>query len=334
MFKRRGAVVLTATAAALALGLAGCAGGSGDTTDGADGGSSEWPEEITLGLVPSQDVDQLVLDADELGALLSDELGITVNTTVSDNYNALVVAMGSGQAQIGMFGPIALVQAMDQADATPVLQSVRYGSSTYVTQWYTNDPDRFCLDDVVTVPDDDGNNYTFCNGTDSAESGPVGEEALELIEQDEAIAFVDEGSASGFYYPATQLGELGLDVNDLSGSFFAGGHPNAVLAVANGQASVGVSFNDAREEVVAEQPTIGEDLTVFAWSENIPNDGIAVASDVPEDLRDAISDAFLAIADTEDGLAILDAVYNIDGFADADLDALDAARQVEANFGE
>jgi phosphonate transport system substrate-binding protein len=42
----------------------------------------------------------------------------------------------------------------------------------------------------------------------------------------------------------------------------------------------------------------------------------------------------MAIADTEDGLAVLDAVYNIEGFAPADLDALDAARQVEQNFGE
>src|SRR5690606_27152413 len=115
---------------------------------------------------------QLVVDAGELGVLLGDELGIEVTTRVSDSYNALVVAMQAGQAHIGMFGPIALVQAVDQAGAEAVLQSVRFGSSTYVTQWYTNDPDRFCLDDVVT--DDEG--FTFCNGTDTAEEGPVGEE--------------------------------------------------------------------------------------------------------------------------------------------------------------
>ncbi|MDX2375862.1 phosphate/phosphite/phosphonate ABC transporter substrate-binding protein [Microbacterium sp. LRZ72] len=317
-----------AAAAATVLVLAGCAGGADDSGDAEPAG--EDPTELVLGLVPSQDVDQLVLDAEELGTLLEDELGIPVTAEVTTDYTALVTAMQAGQAQIGMFGPIALVQAADEAGAVPVLQSVRYGSSTYVTQWYTNDPDRFCTDEVVT--DDEG--FTFCNGVLDAESGPVGEDALSEITQDETIAFVDEGSASGYYYPATQLQEAGLDPFALNGAFFAGGHPNAVLAVADGSASVGVSFNDARTEVVEEQPTIGEDVTVFAWSTEIPNDGIAVSADLSEEMQESITEAFMAIAETEDGLAILDAVYNIDGFAPADLDALDAARQVEQNFGE
>jgi phosphonate transport system substrate-binding protein len=318
------AIATIAAGSAVALALGACAA-TGDAPD-----ETEWPDELVLGLVPSQDVDQLVIDADTLGELLSEELGIPVSAIVSDSYNALVVAMQADQAQIGMFGPIALVQAVDQAGAEAVLQSVRFGSSTYVTQWYTNDPDRFCLDEVVT--DEDG--YTFCNGTDAAESGPVGEEALAEIAQDEVIAFVDEGSASGYYYPATQLQDAGLDPFDLSGAFFAGGHPNAVLAVARGEAAVGVSFNDARSSVVDELPTVGADVTVFAWSTNIPNDGIAVGGDLPEDLKEAITEAFLAIAESEDGLALLNAIYNIDGLVPADLDALDAARQVAANFGE
>lgn len=319
-------VAALASGALLAVALVACAGGA----NGGDGGDGGWPAEIELGLVPSQDVDQLVVDAGELGVLLGDELGIEVTTRVSDSYNALVVAMQAGQAHIGMFGPIALVQAVDQAGAEAVLQSVRFGSSTYVTQWYTNDPDRFCLDDVVT--DDEG--FTFCNGTDTAEEGPVGEEALAEIAQNEVIAFVDEGSASGYYYPATQLEEVGLDPFNLSNAFFAGGHPNAVLAVARGDATVGVSFNDARTEVVDELPTVGTDVTVFAWSTNIPNDGIAVAGDLPDDLKQAIVDAFLAIAESQDGAALLKSIYNIDGLVPADLEALDAARQVEANFGE
>ncbi len=331
--KRRTAAALTG-AAALALVLAGCGGSDdGGTGDGDAGG--EAPEKLVLGLVPSQEVDQLVLDADVLGEQLSDELGIPVETNVTADYSALVVAMQSGQADIGMFGPIALVQAADQAGAVPILQSVRYGSESYVTQWFTNDTDRFCLDDVVKK-DVDGATMTFCNGTDVDEvSGPVGEDALEEVAQDESIAFVDAGSASGYYYPATQLQQInGFDPVDLSGASFAGGHPNAVQAVADGDATVGTSFNDARAELVEEDPEIGENVTVFAWSGNIPNDGVAVSADLSEEWQQKVSDAFLAVADTEEGLAALDAVYSIEGLVPADLDALDAARQVEANFGE
>jgi phosphonate transport system substrate-binding protein len=329
MSKRISRAATVAAAALLTVGLAACSGGGGGGGNGG-GAEAEAPDELVLGLVPSQDVDQLVTDATELGELLTDELGIPVTTNVTDSYNALVVAMQAEQAHIGMFGPIALVQAIDQAGAEAVLQSVRFGSSTYVTQWFTNDPDRFCLDDVVT--DDDG--FTFCNGTDTAEEGPVGEDALKEITQDEEIAFVDEGSASGYYYPATQLADAGLDPFALKNAFFAGGHPNAVTAVADGDATVGVSFNDARSELVEERPEIGTEVTVFAWSDNIPNDGIAVAGTLPDDLKKKITDAFVKIADTEDGLAVLQAIYNIDGLVPADLDALDAARQVEENFGE
>jgi phosphonate transport system substrate-binding protein len=335
MSRRFSRPVTFVAAAVFTLGLAACAGGGGGTNggggNGGGGGGGEAPEELVLGLVPSQDVDTVVTGTQELAALLTEELGITVTPTEPlDSYNALVVAMQAGQAHIGMFGPVALVQAIDNAGAEAVLQSVRFGESTYVTQWFTNDPDRFCLDDVVT--NEDG--YTFCNGTMDADGGPVGAEALAEIEQDEAIAFVEEGSASGYYYPATQLEEAGLDIRNLTGAFFAGSHPNAVTAVADGDATVGVSFNDARDNLVEERPEIVEEVTVFAYSENIPNDGVAVAGDLPDDLKQAITDAFLAIAETEEGLAVLDAVYSIEGLVPADLEALDAARQVEANFGE
>ena len=141
---------IAAGAVGLGIVLAGCAGDGGGSDDGDGGSTAEAPESITLGLVPSSDVDQVVTDGEELAALLSDELGVPVEIEVTDNYAGLVVAMQTDQAQVGMFGPIGLVQAQDEAGAVPVLQSVRFGDSTYVTQWFTNDPDRFCLDEIVT----------------------------------------------------------------------------------------------------------------------------------------------------------------------------------------
>lgn len=300
----------------------------------AAGGGEDDPDSLVLGLVPSQDMDQLVEDAEVLGDLVSEELGIPVETVVSDNYAGLVTAMQTGQADIGMFGPIALVQAADQADAEIILQSVRFGSSTYHTQWMTNDPDTYCLDEVVEVENEDGSIYTFCNGTDEAETGPVGEEALALLEQDTPISFVDASSASGYYYPATQLQRVaGLDPLALDAQF-AGGHPNSVLNVARGDFTVGVSFDDARDNLVEEDSEIGTKVTVFAYSDEIPNDGVAVRGDLSPDLQQRIGDAMLAVIETEEGATAFDEVYSIEGLVPADLDALDAAREVEANFQE
>lgn len=330
-------------AAAAALTLAACGGAAGDdptddatgATDGAsEPADAEDPAELILGLVPSQEVDQLVEDADILGDLIEAELGIPVTTFVSTDYSALVAGMQTGQADIGMFGPIALVQAADVAGATPILQSVRFGSSTYHTQWFTNDTATYCLDDVVTVTTDDGFDMTFCNGTDTAETGPAGEEALALITQDTPISMVDAASASGYYYPATQLQQVaGLDPLALNVQF-AGGHPNSVLSVARGDFPVGVSFNDARTGITGENPDIGTEVTVFAYSTEIPNDGVAVRGDLSDDLKQRIADAMVAVVETEEGAQAFFDVYEIDGLVPADLEALDAARQVAANFGD
>ncbi|GIG55511.1 phosphate/phosphite/phosphonate ABC transporter substrate-binding protein [Demequina activiva] len=306
-----------------------------EETDDAMEGGEGLPEELILGLVPSDEVDQLVTDGDVLAELLAAELGVEVTTFIPDSYAAVVVAMQTDQADIGFLGPIAMVQAVDEAGAVPVLQSVRYGSSSYVTQWMTNDPDTFCMDEVTTEADDEGVNYSYCNGA-TGYDGPQGEDALALIDPSSQIAFVDESSASGYYYPATQLESiLGIDpLVDLTGSFFAGGHPQAVQAVYDGDAVVGTSFNDARSELAAEFPDVGEQVVVFAYSTNIPNDGVVLSSDLSAEAQQQITEALMAIAETEEGLAALDAVYNIEGLEPADTAALDEARQVAANFGE
>lgn len=318
--------VLAAVLAAAAL-LTACGGGGEAETAAA-------PERLVLGLVPSAEVDRLTTDATALGELLSAELGIPVEPFVSESYAALVVAMQSGQADVGMFGPIALVQSVDQAGAVPILQSLRRGTSTYHTQWMTNDPERFCSTPVVQAPNGDGQVFTYCNGTDTAETGPVGEEALRNIRPGESISFVDESSASGYYYPATQIQQVtGIDPLTGIDAQFAGGHPNSVINVARGDFAVGVSFDDARSEVAEENPEIGTQVTVFAFSAEIPNDGVSVRGDLPQEFQQRIADAMIRVIGTPEGAAVFDSVYNIEGLVPAETAALDAARQVAANFG-
>ncbi len=320
-----------AAATVLVTGLAAC--GTKEPTN-PDDPKAGWPDEIILGLVPSQEVDKLVEDAKVLANLISEELGHPVTHYVPTDYTALVVALGNEQAHIGMFGPVALIQAERESDAITILQSVRRGSPTYHTQWFTNNTERFCSTPVVEAPNPEGNVMTYCNGTDTAEKGPVGEESLKLIKQGESISFVDAASASGYYYPATQVKQLtGLDPLTQIDGQFAGGHPNSVLNVARGDFEIGVSFDDARNNLVAEDPEIGKKVTVFAWSTEIPNDGVAVSGDLPESLRTAFHDAFLAVMATEEGKAAFRAVYSIEGLVEADPVALNATRAMYDNFG-
>jgi phosphonate transport system substrate-binding protein len=275
-----------------------------------------WPESIVLTLTPSQEAGGLVDTAEPLAVALEEALGIDVEAIVPSDYAGVIVALQSGQAQIaGGLGPSQMVQAADTAGADLILQAVRFGDSQYVTQWFTNDPDTFCADEPVDVPDDDGNSMLFCNGVDAASGpsdGPIAADQLPNVAGN-TVAFVDQGSTSGYLIPSLGLLEAGVDPIEDIETLFAGGHDLSVQAVYDGDAQVGVSFNDARGQLVETVPDVGEKVVVFGWSSPIPNDGFAVAGDLPDDLKTAITDALVAYAESEDGAVVMDELYEIDG---------------------
>ncbi|MEM8923088.1 MAG: phosphate/phosphite/phosphonate ABC transporter substrate-binding protein [Actinomycetota bacterium] len=292
-----------------------------------------WPESLVFTLTPSQETGGLIETATPLAEMLSERLGVPVEPLVPTDYAGVIVALESGQAQIaGGLGPRQMVQAEEQAGASLILQAERFGSLLYVTQWFTNDPDTYCDDEPVA--DEDG--FLFCNGVLDAESaadGPIGADQLAKLEG-QTISFVDQGSTSGYAIPALQLAQAGVDPLDGVDGLFAGGHDNSVQAVYDGDAAVGVSFNDARGGVSETVADVGEKVVVFGWSGPIPNDGFAVAGDLPDDLVEAITAAFTDIASTEDGAALLSELYEIDDLVPVTSSDYDVIRDLESELGD
>ena len=107
------------------------------------------PEELEIGFVPSTEAGALAEDVQPLADYLSDALGMPVKGKVTRSYPALVTALQIGQTHIGALPPLGMVQAVDVAGAEVILQSVRFGSPTYHTQFFTNDPDKYCADEPV-----------------------------------------------------------------------------------------------------------------------------------------------------------------------------------------
>ncbi len=294
-----------------------------------DAGTAEMPEQLVLGLVPSREADVLVENAQPLADYLSDELSIPVESFVPTDYTALVAAMEAGTADIGAFGPFSLLQAQTIAGADIILQSARDGKVTYHTQWMTNNPDAYCEDE----PEANEDGLLFCNGTLEAEEGPVGEDAIAQIPEGTAVSFVEQASASGYIFPAVQLIGAGIDPENGIEPIFSGGHDNSVIAVCNGDAEVGVAFDDARTILEEGDCESMDEVVVFAYSQEIPNDGVAVRGDLPEELKQQIADALIAYSETDEGKEVLDSVYEIDEFAPADLDAFEVVEQAAAELG-
>jgi phosphonate transport system substrate-binding protein len=301
---------------------------------------SAMPESLVIGFVPSSEAGALVEDIQPLADFLTEQLGIPVTGIVSNDYTGLVTAMETGQAQIGALPPYGLIQAVDRAGAEVILQSERFGSGTYHTQFFTNNPDKYCtisdpVENIRVISDVD---VTFlnCNGTDRANSdtpeGPIGTDALANLTPGTTVSFVEETSSSGYIFPATVLINAGFDIENDIVPLFAGSHDASVIAVCEGQAEIGVSFDDARTIATTDCDMQANDV-VFAYGPEIPNDGIAVSGDLPDELKAKIKQALLDYAATDAGKEVLDSIYQITAFTDPNLDALQIVRDAVDKLG-
>jgi phosphonate transport system substrate-binding protein len=301
--------------------------------------AQEDPDKLVIGFVPSVEAGALVEDIQPLTEYLSEALGIPVEGFVSTDYAALVTAMETGQAQIAALPPFGLVQAVDRAGAEMILQSDRFGSTTYHTQFMTTDVDKYCADEPVVNERREGEemlSYLNCNGTarafDESPEGPIGLEALEIVEPGTTVSFTEQTSASGYIFPATVLATMGLDPETDITPHFAGGHDASVIAVCDGDAEIGVSFDDARSDAVTECD-VANTVVVFAYGPEIPNDGVAVAGDLSDELKASIKGALLDYAASEEGVAVLDSIYNITAFGEPNLESLQIIRDAVEQLG-
>jgi phosphonate transport system substrate-binding protein len=297
------------------------------------------PEQLQIGFVPSVEVDALAEDIQPLAEYLSDALGMPVEGVVASSYPALVTDLQIGQTHIGALPPLGMVQAVDVAGAEIILQSVRFGSPTYHTQFFTNAPDKYCADEpVVNERREAGEMLPFlnCNGTerpfDGVPVGPIGLDALQNVERGTTVAFTRAGSSSGYIFPATVFLNEGIDPSTDLDVIFAEEHDRSVITVCTGEAEIGVSYDDARADTTTDCDVAGS-VVVFAYGPEIPNDGIAVSGDLSEGLRDRIKLALLDYAATEEGAEVLDTIYNINAFADPDIESLQIIRDAVEKLG-
>jgi phosphonate transport system substrate-binding protein len=299
-----------------------------------------WPDNLVIGFVPSREAAALVETIQPIADHLTEALGIPVQGYVSTDYPALVVAMQTGQAHVGAFGPFAMLQAVERAGAEIILQSERNGSATYHTQFMTNNPDRYCtisppVENERTASQINPGTFLNCNGTErgpeDSPEGPIGTDAIKNIPAGTTVSFVTETSASGYLFPATVLVVNGIALDSVN-QIFSGAHDASAIAVCNGDAEVGVSFDDARSEATTECD-LNSKVVVFAYGPEIPNDGVVVAGDLPDSLKATIRDALIAYAETEEGNTVLREVYNITAFTLPNLDSLQIVRDAARELG-
>ena len=168
-------------------------------------GSEEYPIKVLF--VPSVDVDFMIESGALIEEALQDATGFVYEVSVPTSYAATIEEMcASPEDTIGFIPALGYVLANQLCGVEPGLASVRFGWNVYWTGFYVARDSEY-----QTFEDLEGATW----------------------------AYPDAGSTSGFLYPSSIFSDLGITVGE---TVEAGGHPQSILAVYNGDADVATAY--------------------------------------------------------------------------------------------
>lgn len=267
---------------------------------------------FTMYFVPSVDAQTITTNADTLAKFVQQKVsqklygkdtGFFVKTSVPTSYVAVVEAMGSGRADFAALTTFSYILAKDikKYDVEAFLGVVRgKDEATYKGQIIAHKDSG-----IKTLEDLKGKKF----------------------------AFTDPASTSGFILPSKLFKEKGITLGE---TMFAQKHDNVVTMVYQRQVDAGATFysppgtktengktveviRDARSRVMTQFPDVESKVKIIGFTESVPNDPWVIRGQVDRDparsakIKDAIREALLEFASTEDGKKALDAMYSVTG---------------------
>jgi len=232
-------------------------------------------------LVPSTEVEMVQSGAEAIAAKIEEQSGIVIEPLVAADYAEAVKAMCDQEAHLGALNTFSYLLAHNDKCADVALVSTRYG-----TTFYSGQVVAYVDTGITQVADLAGT--TFCRP--------------------------DPTSTSGWVIPSIAMRAQGLNLeSDLTEIIDAGGHDGVIKAVYEGQCQAGASFVDARDLVEEEFPDVKEKVVVITESPPIPNDTISFIPAISDQDRKKLTEAFLELTQTEEGVEILGLPQNWEG---------------------
>jgi phosphonate transport system substrate-binding protein len=199
-----------------------------------------------------------------LTAALSKNLGCPVKLIINTNYTAEVEAMKAGKIDIGEFGPLGYIFAHQIAHAVP----------------------------LAVFADKSGKPVTYT----AALWVPASSSIMNVADlKGHTIAFSDPGSTSGNLMPRYALIQAGLNPDKDVTIKFAGGHPQSLLALTNGQVDAAEVNSQQQATATAAHQFDPSQYRVIWRSAPIQNDPITVRGTLPVAFQTAVKNALLKL---------------------------------------
>lgn len=275
------------------------------TKNNAKLGSKENP--IKFYLVPAQDMLTLSEQGKILEQFLKTDLNLEVIVELPSSYIAVVEAFGSKRADAAILNTFGYVLANEKYGVEAKLKLVNRGRDEYNGQIIAH------IDGPKTIKELDGKKF----------------------------AFVDPASTSGYLLPQRLFKQENIKIKE---SIFSGRHDSVVSAVYQKKVDAGATFHtpadedgtpkDARWLLRTQYPDVFKKIRILQLTGPIPNDPLVFRKDIPEELKNKISESLKKYIKTEEGAKVLYNLYHITDFKAASDKDYDVVRGYLKDLGK
>lgn len=308
---------------------------------------------LTVIFVPSRPADEILTMTAPLERLLLDELedagyeleGLEI--LVSSSYEAAGIAMLSGTGDVAFLPGGTYVMFADTIDSPVevILSAARYGLTK-------DSSDAIDWNDGMATENDDTTYVSYYKGLIVAGTSTAGRAIAAKVNAGTELVWNDikdlnwcvrsASSSSGYIYPNLWVYSNfdGKTFDDLDNLFETAGYGATMAELATGTCDVGTIYADARmnydsdwTESYGRTATIWAETDVIGVTGNIMNDTISVSRvNLDQGIIDAIQQAFINIAQTTAGLAVME-VYSHTNYVVALDSDYNSARELREFMG-
>jgi phosphonate transport system substrate-binding protein len=122
------------------------------------------------------------------------------------------------------------------------------------------------------------------------------------------FAFVDKATTAGYLLPLAYFKKNGIkDYRRYLGeTYFTGTHEDAIYDVLNGRADIGAAKNTVYQRIAENDSRIMEELVVLERSPDVPENGLAVRSDLDDALKGKLKKVLLGMHEDPRGREVLE----------------------------
>ena len=235
--------------------------------------------ELVFAVVPAENASGVTDRYQPFVAYLTKQLGTKVTLRVANDYAAVIEGQRAGNIHIGYYGPASFARALVTGVKTTafVIDVNSDGTKGYYSVFYVKSDSPY-----KTVQD--------LKGKD--------------------LGLVDPNSTSGYNMPLFALNKMGINAEQFFGKvLITGSHENAVLALWQGTVQCAANFWNAPDDSNLTRmlnkgmikkadgsPAKVDDFRIILKSDLIINGPTAYLDSLPQDLKSAITTAWLDAA--------------------------------------